>query len=57
MIKGKIDEMEQWGQANLEDMQSRRRNDCEEEQTRGCFKATLRQKNGAVEKTFHEWFR
>ena len=57
MIKAQLDEMEQWAQDNLEDLQSRKRNDGEEELTRGCFKARLRALNGVHEKRFYQRFR
>ena len=56
-IKRKLGEMRQWVDANLEDLRSRKRNDGEEEQARGCFKAKLRRMTGAVENQFYQRFR
>ena len=55
-IKGKLDEMELWAEANLEDLRSRGRNDGEEEQTRGCFKAKLRQWSSIEERRLYDTF-
>ena len=41
-VKAQLDEMEKWAEANLEDLRSRKRNDLQEEQACGCFKAKLR---------------
>ena len=37
-------------------MRARKRNDGEEEQSRGCFKAKLRKRNGALENIFIQRF-
>ena len=51
-MKWMLDVMEQWAEANLEELRSRKRNDRKEEQTCVCFKAKLRTLNGVEERRF-----
>ena len=56
-VKAQLDEMEQWADANLEDLRSRKRNDGEEEQARRCFKAKPRPMRDVCEQKFYNRFR
>ena len=53
-VKGQLDEKKQWNQANLDDLRSRERNDGEEEQAHGCFKAKLRAGQSVLEKVLRQ---